>query len=63
MPPLTSCTGYTSDEQGVRHAMMDDPRVCFAEAKFMLVACSAFADYVVAKLADAPSGSGPEPAA
>ena len=42
--------GYTSDEGGIRHAsqaLMDDSRtVTFEEAKFMLVACSAFVNYV-----------------
>ena len=39
--------GYTSDEGGIRHALMDDSRaVTFEEAKFMLVACSAFINYV-----------------
>ena len=39
--------GYTSDEGGIRHALMDDSRrVTFEEAKFMLVACSAFVNYI-----------------
>lgn len=39
--------GYTSDEGGIRHALMDDSReATFEEAKFMLVACSAFINYV-----------------
>ena len=38
--------GYTSDAKGIRHALMDDERVTFEEAKFMLVACSAFVNYV-----------------
>ena len=39
--------GYTSDEGGIRHALMEDSRtVTFEEAKFMLVACSAFINYV-----------------
>ncbi len=39
--------GYTSDEGGIRHALLDDSRqVTFEEAKFMLVACSAFVNYV-----------------
>jgi hypothetical protein len=47
---LLSLYGFTSDEQGIRHAILDDPdRVGFDEAKFMLVACSAFVDFFVAK--------------
>ena len=39
--------GYTSAEGGIRHALLDNSRqVTFEEAKFMLVACSAFVNYV-----------------
>ena len=39
--------GYTSDESGIRHALIEGGReVTFEEAKFMLVACSAFINYV-----------------
>ena len=38
--------GYTSDANGVRHALMAEDSVNFEEAKFMLVACSAFVNYV-----------------
>ena len=41
--------GYTSDEGGIRHALMDAPAVGFDEAKFMLVSCSAFAHYLICK--------------
>jgi hypothetical protein len=43
--------GYTSDEDGIRHAILDEPRVGFDEAKFMLVACSAFATFLMSKAA------------
>ena len=39
--------GYTSDEHGIRHSMLDIPDIGFAEAKFMLVACSAFANFLI----------------
>jgi len=45
--------GYTSDEGGIRHAMLDESTVDFADAKFMLVACSAFVNYVLLKAAKA----------
>ena len=45
--------GYTSDEGGIRHAMLDDAHISFADAKFMLVACSAFVNYALGKLAEA----------
>ncbi len=38
--------GYTSDANGIRHALSDEDSVSFEEAKFMLVACSAFINYV-----------------
>lgn len=41
--------GYTSDAEGIRHALMDEPNLAFEDAKFMLVSCSAFVNYVVAK--------------
>jgi hypothetical protein len=41
--------GYTSDAQGIRHALMEEPNLGFADAKFMLVACSAFVNYLLAK--------------
>jgi hypothetical protein len=41
--------GYTSDESGIRHAMIEDSKVGFEEAKYMIVACSAFVNYLAAK--------------
>lgn len=41
--------GYTSDESGIRHAILEDPAVGFEEAKYMIVACSAFANYLATK--------------
>ncbi len=38
--------GYTSDESGIRHSLIDEPNVTYADAKFMLVACSAFVSYL-----------------
>lgn len=44
---LSKLYGYTSDKDGVRHAILDQPTVTFGEAKFMLVACSAFVNLVL----------------
>lgn len=44
-----SLYGYTSDAQGIRHALMDEPSLDFDDAKFMLVACSAFVNYLIGK--------------
>jgi len=41
--------GYTSDEQGIRHAMLEEAEVGFDEAKFMVVSCSAFLNYLIGK--------------
>lgn len=46
---LSSLYGYTSDEDGIRHAMLDEPNVTVDDAKFMLVACSAFVNYMKGK--------------
>jgi AbiJ N-terminal domain 4 len=39
--------GYTSDSQGIRHALMDVPKLKQGDARYMLVACSAFANYIL----------------
>lgn len=46
---LVSLYGYTSDEDGIRHAILDEPNVGFDEAKFMLVSCSAFVHFLISK--------------
>lgn len=50
---LKQLYGYTSDSDGVRHAIMDEPSVDFDDAKFMLVACSAFVSFLIGKGAKA----------
>lgn len=42
--------GYTSDEQGIRHAMLDEPNLTPADARFFLVSCSAFVNYLKAQI-------------
>ncbi len=46
---LGNLYGYASDESGVRHALMEADRVEFHEAKFMLVVCSAFVNFINGK--------------
>ena len=41
--------GYTSDESGIRHALTDASTCDFDDAKYMLVSCSAFINYLIAK--------------
>jgi hypothetical protein len=46
---LNALYGYTSDEGGIRHSMLDEPDLGSTEARFMLVVCSAFVNYMVSK--------------
>jgi hypothetical protein len=46
-----SLYGYTSDESGIRHSLLEEGNVGYEEAAFMLVACSAFASFLMAKSA------------
>lgn len=41
--------GYTSDADGIRHAMLDEPNLKVEDAIFMLASCSAFINYLLAK--------------
>ena len=43
--------GYTSDEQGIRHAMLDEPELSAVDARFFLLSCTSFAQYLKAQLA------------
>jgi hypothetical protein len=49
---LRSLYGYTSDESGIRHSILEEVNVGYEEAAFMLVACSAFVSFLLAKSAD-----------
>jgi hypothetical protein len=42
--------GYTCDHGGIRHALMEAEKVDFDDAKFMLVVCSAFVNFVKGKV-------------
>lgn len=41
--------GYTSDSDGIRHALMDNHNCDFEDAKYMLVSSSAFINYLIVK--------------
>lgn len=43
--------GYTSDANGIRHSLSGEDSLEFEDAKFMLVSCSAFVNYLQAKAA------------
>lgn len=45
-----SLYGYTSDEEGIRHALLSESKLELEDAMFMLSACSAFVNYVTAKM-------------
>jgi hypothetical protein len=44
---LDKLYGYTNDQGGIRHALLDEPDVAFPEAKFMLVVASAAVNLLV----------------
>jgi hypothetical protein len=41
--------GYTSDQGGLRHAMLDEPEIDFAIAKYMLVVCAGFVNLLATR--------------
>lgn len=41
--------GYTSDADGIRHALKDKPTVDYDDAKLLLVECTAFVNWLIAK--------------
>lgn len=48
---LSKLYGWTSDAEGIRHALMDTPKLDLDDARFMLVVCSAYVSYLLAKAA------------
>lgn len=46
---FSSLYGWTSDDQGIRHSLVDAPSLFQEDAVYMLVACSAFVNYLYAK--------------
>lgn len=44
--------GYTNDAGGIRHALMEESNLSSADARFMLITCSAFINYVIAGTAN-----------
>jgi len=45
--------GFASDAAGIRHGWSDELTLDFADAKYMLVSCSAFINYLILKTAKA----------
>jgi hypothetical protein len=46
---FSSIYGYTSDADGIRHALLKSPQVESEDALFFLVSCSAFTSYLIQK--------------
>lgn len=46
---FSSLYGYASDEDGIRHGGIDFSNVPSEDAKYMLVSCSAFVNYLIEK--------------
>lgn len=40
---------YTSDEKGIRHALIDFSNASYEDAKYMLVSCTSFINYLIVK--------------
>ena len=54
---FSSLYGYTSDEGGIRHAEgLFESNVSFEEAKYMLVSCCAFVNYLIAEYGKTETG-------
>jgi hypothetical protein len=49
---LSQLYGYTSDGDGIRHAMLEESNLSYIDAKFMLVACTNFINYLIDKTKD-----------
>lgn len=47
---FSSMYGYTSDEGGVRHAMLGEPNLTASDAKFFLLSCTSFINYIKSNL-------------
>lgn len=47
---FSSLYGYTSDADGIRHALMKESNLTNNDARFMLISCSAFINYVISQI-------------
>lgn len=47
---FSSLYGYASDEGGIRHAMLDEPNLEASDAKFFLLSCTSFINYLKARI-------------
>lgn len=42
--------GYTNDADGIRHGLLGEESLTKSDARFMLISCSAFVNYVIETL-------------
>jgi hypothetical protein len=42
--------GYTSNEGGIRHAMLEEPNITADDARYFLLSCTSFVTYLKAQL-------------
>ena len=47
---FSSLYGYTSNADGIRHALLEEINLTSVDARFMLISCSAFINYVIARI-------------
>lgn len=47
---FSSLYGYTNDADGIRHALTSESGLTKSDARFMLISCSAFINYVVSNI-------------
>ncbi len=46
---LDKLYGYTSDKDGIRHPILGEANVDETDARFMIVTCSAFVNFLIVK--------------
>ena len=42
--------GYTNDAGGIRHAMLEEPKLTAADARYFLLSCTSFVNYLKARI-------------
>jgi hypothetical protein len=47
---FSSLYGYTSDKEGIRHAMLEEPSITAADAKYFLLSCTSFVNYLKSQI-------------
>ena len=48
---FTSLYGYTNDDDGIRHAMLEEPNIDQSDAMYFLFSCTSFINYLKANIA------------